>query len=409
MKTVNIILGLSLFLVIAVSADKKQEVMLSAKQRLYVDGVNNYGHKLWLELTKGKKDVVLSPQWVFGPLVAAYYDSYQESSIKKEIETACDRMMGSKGLIEDMTIRHFIGSRSRQRTMGIPGNLLAYFLNSSFHKKYNESLGFNVRGKAVASKTAPQLLSDLKSNTQIKQALSNVGSSPVTAIISSPTFLHKWSHPFNPKDNIVAEFNGAGKKVKTTYMRVTHFFPVIEAKTYRLVGIPFGFGARGHHGVSVAGNGRDYLIIIQPKNGLSPQELLTETTWKKVVKQFKELTHKTTPVIRELQLPKFTLRSELWLNDHYKKLGAVKAFADSESKKVIAAQICEFSTDQGGSDPNAAKPTRFATLGWQPRKKPANLNINNSFAFVVYNHKDELVNLMGSVSEPVSAKLGTTR
>ncbi|GEM_PF-4795878 len=392
-----------------VTANEPKAPQLTEKEQKLVRGVNVHARTLMQTSAKAPGNVVFSPQWSLGPLYASYQLAAANSNTRNQGEQAIQKLLSlGKTPLNDLPFATFIGQRSRERTMGLPGKLELYPLSVTARHKSKETLWKSVQGSI---NTATEVEA-LQAGGTAAKTLTAAKGTPGVVILSRPAFHGNFSVPFDPRNDIDGTFATGSGEVKTRFMSTIHLFATLETSNYKLIRIPYGFGENDRFDTSLRPQGRDHLIIIQSSNGKPATSLLENAgTWDALLKDFHKLTLNTKPVVHELQMPSFRIKSELTLNGIYKQLGLNDAFdpekadfsalekaSSGTSYLAVAAKIAEFGVFHSGSNPAKPRPTRFATLGWQPRPAPPVLKVDKPFLFVVYNTADQMINLIGHLN-----------
>ncbi len=256
-----------------------------------------------------------------------------------------------------------------------------------------------------------------KTQKRIMRMYERISDETLLIIINAVLFKAGWLHPFSPKHNTKATWNGSkGKRPNTVYMQISRDLEYVQAKTHTMVRLPYSI-SRVISGLTSSKMTNDQLKLemelqdtlamycIMPAEGSSPQKLLSSLTSISLAQMIDSL--KIGHV--DLSLPRFKMAVETNLIPPLKKMGMLLPFEERAdfsgmvpkalgSVKIDdAKQKCVLEVNERGTEAAAATGIGM-TLGIS--LNPPKLTFNRPFVFLIRHDPTGEILFSGVVNDP---------
>lgn len=200
-----------------------------------------------------------------------------------------------------------------------------------------------------------------------------------------------WRHPFKARSTSRASFHNREGSTSTEFMHQTERLRYGAGPGYRAVELPYSSSTLS------------LLVVLPEGQGVAAlQERLGPRGIAKAA-------HRLSPMLVELSLPRFHLRTKITLNGRLKALGMTVPFSDSagfgritaaERLKISeVAHAVDFKVDEAGTVAAAATGVGFVAVS-RPRTVP--FNANHPFLFFLRERKTGAVLFAGRLTDPTS-------
>lgn len=294
-------------------------IELDTKTAQMVAANNQFGFSAFKELASAEKNLFISPLSISQALGMTYNGATDETAqqmanvLGYANRTATEINQSSKTLREallnaDKSVAFSVANSIWYRnTFLIDQNFVA--TNQTYYQSETKALDF---GKTESSKNTINAWVNDKTNGKIPSIIDQISPDHVMFLINAVYFKGAWKYKFDKQHTQSRTFynNGSESKQIETMTQETDL-GYYAHNDFTAVEMPYG-------------NGHFSMVVLLPNAGKSCGDIadaLTPQNWDTWITGMSQRAVK-------LYLPKFTMRSDLTLNDCLKQLGMPKAFTD---------------------------------------------------------------------------------
>lgn len=378
-----------------------KKIVLTAEQSQLVDASNEFGFKMLNKVAMDEpdgKNVLISPlsielalSMALNGAMGATNDAMREAMQFNDMEmnqinVSFKNLMQELLSVDEKVSVDIANSIWYRNTFGVEQKFID--VNKDYYDAQVMALDFdsptakNVINKWVADKT----------RDNIKTIIDAINPDHVMFLINAIYFKGLWATEFNAAHTSSQPFylnSGAVKKVPT--MMQNNTFHYYAGNNFTAAELLYG---RGNYS----------MVIILPNVGTNVEELLSQFSSDK----WNEITNKLTPMLLDVQLPKFKFAYEKTLNDMLKAMGmgiAFTEFADlrgiNRNGGLFISEVKHKTFVEVNEEGTEASAATSVGVGIVSMPVTINFSVNRPFIFAIREKYSNAILFIGSVNEPL--------
>lgn len=228
-----------------------------------------------------------------------------------------------------------------------------------------------------------------KTRGKIDEILDEISPDQVMFLINALYFKGDWTYIFPEKSTSKGDFYGETGTTQQDFMKVKADFGYYKNENYTAAELPFG-------------NEKYTFIAILPEEG-STEEFMDRFSYR----EWKNLNNNLKPMELEVWLPKFTLETDLKLNETVQNMGIRKIFNSSAEFEKISddqrlavdfiKQSAYIGVDEKGAEAAAVTTTGFYTTSAGPQTPV--FVCNRPFLFAIVEKTSDTIQFIGKIND----------